>query len=136
MAREMFGEELQVERVWIIQAPAFGFYACAPFRNSVLFGKWRAPLDFGAANIHEQGWLIHELAHVWQAQSGVVLPLAKLGAVGKRAYAIKSGAAFSALNIEAQAEVARGAFLARRGYHEPSMPPTDELKALWREALS
>jgi hypothetical protein len=63
----------------------------------------------------EQGWFIHELVHVWQAARGVVLPLAKLSALGRNAYRVNwhEKDRFGAYNIEQQAEIVRALFLAR-----------------------
>jgi hypothetical protein len=83
--------------------------------------------------VDEQGWFVHELAHVWQAARGVVLAGAKLGALGKRAYLYKprAGAVLADYNIERQAEIARHLFLARAGVCEPDMPPSGWLEDIW-----
>ena len=56
----------------------FGFAAMVPLGKTILFSKWRARRDFSRAPVTEQAWLIHELAHVWQARRGVVLAIAKI----------------------------------------------------------
>jgi hypothetical protein len=68
---------------------------------------------------------VHELTHVWQAQTGVWLPWAKVRAGdGAAAYAYDLIATpdFAALNIEQQAMVVQHAFLSRRGHAAPYPP--------------
>jgi hypothetical protein len=115
LARPVFGEEIAWPRVQIVQAPQLGFGAMAPLRHTIIFSGWRAPLSFASAALQEQGWFIHELVHVWQAARGVVLPLAKLSALGRNAYSVNwhEKDRFSAYNIEQQAEIVRALFLAR-----------------------
>jgi hypothetical protein len=43
----------------------------APLRHTIIFSGWKAAADFAARPWPEQGWFIHELAHVWQAGQGV-----------------------------------------------------------------
>jgi hypothetical protein len=115
LARGIFADSLDCRRVRLLQAPPLSFNAMVPFGATIVFSRWRAALDFAEAGVHEQGWLIHELCHVWQAQRGVTLTFAKLQAMGRRAYRPPQDRPFGAMNIEAQAEIARLAFLARRG---------------------
>jgi hypothetical protein len=76
------------------------------------------------------GWvdyevMVHELTHVWQAQTGVNLALAKLRAGdGPEAYHYEPGFGlrFSDLNIEQQAMAVQHAFLASRGASTPFAP--------------
>ena len=83
-----------------------------------------ARLDFAdpATPLGAQATFVHELTHVWQAQRGVNLLMAKLRAGdGAAAYAYgEPGAAdFFELNIEQQAMLVEHAFLARRGQPAP-----------------
>ncbi len=135
LGRVVFGDEIAWPRVRIVQAPPLGFGAMAPFGGWIVFSKWRAPRDFAQAHVGEQGWLVHELAHVWQSERGMFLPALKLGALGKRAYAYKAHklAAFGDYNIERQAEIARHLFLARVGACEEAMPDRDWLEAVWEK---
>jgi hypothetical protein len=69
-----------------------------------------------------QAVFVHELTHVWQAQTGVWLPWAKLRAGDSQmsyAYDLAAGPGFAALNIEQQAMVVQHAFLASRGVQTP-----------------
>lgn len=133
LGRSVFGDEINWAKVRVAQAPWLGFGAMVPLGRTIVFSRWRASRDFSKESFGEQGWFIHELAHVWQAARGVFLPGAKLGAIGKRAYAYKPrpGARYRDYNIERQAEIARHLFLARAGEAEPGAPPRDWLEAMW-----
>jgi hypothetical protein len=103
-----------------------------PIGRTIVFSKWRAARDFAAAPIWDQGWFIHELAHVWQAAHGVVLAGEKLRALGKRAYCYTPHTPkLRAYNIECQAEIARHLFLARMGTPEQGAPEREWLEAAW-----
>jgi hypothetical protein len=133
LGRSVFGDEIDWPRVRVLQAPALGFGAMVPRGRTIVFSKWRAARDFAQAPLDDQGWFVHELAHVWQAARGVVLAGAKLGAIGKRAYVYKprADARLIDYNIERQAEIARHLFLARAGANAPGMPPREWLETVW-----
>lgn len=133
LGRSLFGEEIAWPDVRIVQAPKLGFGAMAPFSRTIIFSHWRARQDFAHASLHEQGWFVHELTHVWQAGRGILLPLAKLRALGKRAYAYKAypGAKVCDFNIERQAEIVRHLFLARKEVPEAGAPPREWLEEVW-----
>ncbi len=133
LGRSVFGDEIAWSKIRIRQAPSLGFGAMVPLGRTIVFSKWRAAHDFSAAPLWDQGWFIHELAHVWQAARGVVLAGAKLSALGKVAYAYKAQAPkFSAYNIERQAEIVRHLYLARVGAPEESAPPLEWLEQTWQ----
>lgn len=133
LGRSIFGEDIDWPRVRVMQAPPLGFGAMVPRGRTVVFSRWRACEDFSCTPLDEQGWLIHELMHVWQAQRGVFLAGAKLNALGKHAYAYKpkAGARLRDYNIERQAEIARHLFLSRNGAREPDMPEAAWLEDVW-----
>lgn len=133
LARAMFGPAIAYERVRILQAWPLGFGAMVPLGLTIVFSRWRAARDFSLAPMEEQGWFIHEMAHVWQAGRGVILTLAKLRALGRGAYSVRlrPGWPLAAYNIEAQAEIARLVWRARAGWANPD----HELEALWAQAL-
>lgn len=124
-AREMFGRALDPEPVRIAGA-RFGRRVFVPGR---LFGRdWIVwPVrdlrpDFAEGPLNDLALLIHELAHVWQAQRGVFLPFAKLragDAVAAYAYAHLTPDAFARMNIEQQASAIEHAFLLKRGGRAP-----------------
>jgi type VI secretion system secreted protein VgrG len=105
IGRTVFADEIAWPRVRVLQAPRLGFGAMVPIGRTIVFSTWRAHRDFTYAPLDDQGWFVHELAHVWQAARGVLLAGAKLGALGKGAYAYKArpGAALKHYNIERQA---------------------------------
>lgn len=133
LGRSVFADEIAWRRVRVLQAPALGFGAMVPLGDTIVFSGLRAAEDFAEAPLEAQGVFVHELAHVWQAQRGVLLAGAKLRALGRKAYryAPKPGARFGAFNIERQAEIARHLFLARRGVAWEAMPPRDWLEEVW-----
>jgi hypothetical protein len=133
IGRVVFGDEIAWPRVRIVQAPRLGFGAMAPFGDVIIFSNWRAPKDFSQTTPHEQGWFVHELAHVWQSARGMFLPALKLGALGKAAYAykIQNGAALKDYNIERQAEIARHLWLRRCGRGEAGIPEAAWLESVW-----
>jgi hypothetical protein len=132
LGRTVFGEEIAWPRVRVLQGPSLGFGAMVPLGRTIIFSRWRAARDFAQAPLDEQGWFVHELMHVWQAAHGVFLAGAKLGALGKLAYAYKPlpKARLKQYNIERQAEIARHLFLARAG-SEAEIPPKDWLEEVW-----
>lgn len=134
LGRSIFDNEVAWAGVRVAQAPKLGFAAMVPLGKSIVFSGWRARGDFAQAPLSEQGWFVHELAHVWQAERGVVLAAAKLAALGKKAYAYKPRAIarLSDFNIEAQAEIVRHLFLARAGAPAPYAPGRDWLEQIWR----
>ena len=133
LGRFVFANEIPWPRVRIVQGPKLGFGAMVPLGRTIVFSKWRAARDFASAGVEEQGWLVHELMHVWQAEQGTALAFAKLGALGARAYDYKPrvNAKLGDYNIERQAEIARHLFLARVDEPEEFQPAREWLEAVW-----
>lgn len=86
--------------------------------------------DFSQANIHRQGFFIHEMTHVWQAQTRgrwflilCRMPWARYD------YALRPDWPLVRYGIEQQAEIVRHAFLLRSGVRlaEASDPAAYEL---------
>lgn len=126
LAAEVFGAALDPEPVRVLAGPAF--WRGRPFVPGHAFGRgWivyparMARLDFAGAPLGVEAVFVHELVHVWQAQRGVNLALAKLRAGDSReSYAYRLGEApFERLNIEQQAMVVEHAFRLSRGGHAP-----------------
>jgi hypothetical protein len=91
--------------------------AMAPMGNIYFHpdgGGWSE--DFSSEPLPRQGFFIHELTHVWQAQKGgrFYLPLARHPFCRYR-YAIVPGRPFSRYGLEQQAEIVRHVFMAARG---------------------
>jgi hypothetical protein len=121
LAAEMFGSGLDAARVRILALPVWSrAFVAGP--SLMLWPASDAPLDFAAAPLGAQAVFVHELTHIWQAQHGVTLALAKLKAGDSAAsYAYDLGAMmdFAGLNIEQQAMVVQHAFVAARGGRTP-----------------
>ena len=121
LAAEMFGPALDPGRVRLLAVPVWNRAFVAGPRLMVWPARW-AWRDFSQAPLAHQGVFVHELTHVWQAQNGISLLLAKLRAGdSEAAYAYDAAGAsdFSQLNIEQQAMVVQHAFLASRGGPTP-----------------
>jgi hypothetical protein len=136
IASEIFARRLVLDGLSVYQAPRLPFHAMVPLGRTILFSRWQAAHDFSETEFGEQSWFIHELVHCWQAREGIVLPLAKLGALGHRAYryALIPGKPLRAYNIEQQAEIVRHLFLARRGALEAGASPRNGLEEVWSGA--
>ncbi len=79
--------------------------------------------DFSKDTLELQGLLVHELTHVWQAQTRgrFYLPLMR-HPFCRYAYDLVPGRAFDRYGLEQQAEIVRHAFLARRGVRLAAIP--------------
>jgi hypothetical protein len=121
LAQEMFGEGLDARRVRLFALPVWRrAFVAGP--ALMIWPAREALRDFGAAPLGLQAVFVHELTHVWQAQNGVALLLAKLRAgdsAASYAYDLAGGPEFAQLNIEQQAMVVQHAFLASRGARAP-----------------
>jgi hypothetical protein len=124
LAVEVFGDALTLDGVRIL---------ASPFPRAFVPGRWFGrdwivwphrglPDDIAAAPVRIQATFIHELVHVWQAQQGTNLLLAKLKAGDSRAayvYPIED-CAWDGLNIEQQASAVEHAFRLSRGGAVPA----------------
>jgi hypothetical protein len=123
LAREQFGASIDAGRVRLLAVP---FWRRAFVAGPALM-IWPAGAlheDFAAPDVPlaEQAVFVHELTHVWQAQNGVNLLLAKIKAGdGPAAYAydLTKGPEFPDMNIEQQAMVVEDAFRLSRGGAAP-----------------
>src|SRR6476620_9656772 len=72
--------------------------------------------DFGAETLSRQAFFIHELTHVWQAQTKgrFYLPLMR-HPFCRYLYDLKPGRPFNRYGLEQQAEIVKDAFLAAHG---------------------
>jgi hypothetical protein len=138
LAREVFGSGLRPERVRILSIPLWRrAFVAGP--GLIVWPATSARSDFSAEGtpLEEQAVFVHELTHVWQAQSGVSLILGKLHAGDSEAsyhYDLMRGPAFQAMNIEQQAMVVEDAFRASRGGHAPHAPELyAAIRTAWRQ---
>lgn len=125
LAESEFAQALDLDRIRILATPwpfdrAF-VPGCWFGRSWILWPKRSLPADFAAASLGLQAILIHELVHVWQAQTGVNLLTGKLRAGdGPRAYAYPDApCGWEQLNIEQQAMAVEHRFRAARGQQVP-----------------
>jgi hypothetical protein len=135
LAAEVFGDGLDPAPVRILALPVWPRAFVAGPRLIV----WPARAgcgDFAQAPLAAQATFVHELTHVWQAQNGVALILAKLKAgdsAASYAYDLDVDPDFARLNIEQQAMVVEHAFLASRGAATPfSADRYAQVSAGWR----
>lgn len=122
LAAEMFGAGLDAARVRLLALPVWrrGFVA-GP--RLMVWPARSALRDFSTPEtpLRTQAVFVHELTHVWQAQNGISLLLAKIRA-GDRpsSYTYDLEAAeFPQMNIEQQAMIVEHAFLSSRGGMAP-----------------
>ncbi len=70
--------------------------------------------DFCGSQLNLQALFIHEMAHVWQHQQGVFLPLARHPFCSYK-YDLIRGKPFARYGIEQQAEIVSHVFLLKQG---------------------
>lgn len=87
--------------------------------------------DFGCESLAMQGHFIHEMTHVWQAQTRGrwFLPLRRHPWC-RYDYVLEAGKPFARYGIEQQAEIVRHVFLYRHGLCAAGAPAQDALEAL------
>lgn len=127
LTEEAFGGLLRPDTVRLWPAPW-------PIRRAFVPGRWfgrewivwpktTLPADFAMAPLRLQAVLVHELVHVWQAQSGVNLLTAKFRA-GDRptayVYPLGDDCLWAGLNIEQQAMIIEHRFTLSRGGRVPA----------------
>lgn len=134
MVRAIFGGAIDVSKVRLIEAKWWPFHppgaAMAPMGNIYFHpkgGGWSD--DFSSEPLSRQGFFIHEMTHVWQAQKGgpLYLPLMRHPFCRYR-YELRPGKPFNHYGIEQQAEIVRHAFLASRGAAVEDAPPPEMLR--------
>ena len=133
LARSIFRDAIDYSAVRLIRGKWWPFQpsnaAMAPNGNIYFHphaGGWSE--DFANEPLHRQGFFIHEMTHVWQAQKGgrLYLPLMRHPFCRYR-YRLKPGKAFSRYGLEQQAEIVRHRFLADRGIAVATEPPSSLL---------
>ena len=132
LARSIFGDAIDYSKVCLVEGKWWWFHprraAMAPM-GAIWFhpdeGGWSE--DFSSETLSRQGFFIHELTHVWQAQKSgpLYLPLMRHPFCRYR-YRLVPGKRFVHYGLEQQAELVRHRFLADRGY-PVSQPPPREL---------
>ena len=129
----MFGDAIDYPRVRLVLGKWWPLQprnaAMAPMGHIYFHpdaGGWSE--DFAAEPLHRQGFFIHEMTHVWQAQAKgkFYLPLMR-HPFCRYHYRLKPGRAFDRYGLEQQAEIVRHRFLASRGAIVPADPPRELL---------
>jgi len=129
LARSIFGSAIDYSKVQLIRGKWWPFHpknaAMAPMGNIWFHpegGGWSE--DFSMEPLLAQGFFIHEMTHVWQAQNHgrFYLPLMR-HPLCRYAYHLEEGKPFARYGIEQQAEIVRHRFLADRGVAVAVPPP-------------
>jgi len=133
LVRSVFGDAIDVARVRLAEGKWWPFQpagtAMAPM-GKIYFhpagGGWSE--DFAREPLSRQGFFIHEMTHVWQAQAGgrLYLPLMR-HPFCRYQYRLKPGKPFTSYGIEQQAEIVTHRFLADRGGAVSCVPPRELL---------
>jgi len=129
LARSIFASAIDYSKVRLVEGKWWPFQprrsAMAPM-GSIYFhpdgGGWSE--DFSKEPLARQGFFIHELTHVWQAQKGgrFYLPLMR-HPFCRYAYELLPDKPFSSYGLEQQAEIVRHRFLSDQGAPVPFVPP-------------
>lgn len=115
LARDVFGSGIRPERVRIFAQPVFP-RPFTPGSAGVVYPVRESLTDFAQGPLSDQATFVHEMVHVWQAQKGVILPIAKLQAGDSDAayrYDLDHQT-FDRMNIEQQARVVEHHFVLQR----------------------
>lgn len=115
LACEVFGAGLDAARVRIFAQSVFP-RPFTPGPSLIVYPTRLSRVDFSAGGLADQGAFVHELTHVWQAQRGVFLPVAKLKAgdsLASYAYDLETQT-FPQMNIEQQARLVEHDFVLSR----------------------
>ena len=129
MCRSIFRDAIDYSKVRLIKGKWWPLQprnaAMAPSGNIYFHptaGGWSD--DFSNEPIGRQGFFIHEMTHVWQAQRGgrLYLPLMR-HPFARYAYRLRPGKSFDRYGLEQQAEIVRHIFLADRGAAVQPNPP-------------
>jgi hypothetical protein len=132
----MFGEAIDyapvriIRHKWAFFQPRETVMApCGSIHFHPLGSRWH--VDFAAGDLNDQGLFLHEMTHVWQAQTRgrFYLPLMR-HPFCRYAYDWQPGRLFGRYGIEQQAEIVRHAFLLRQGRQLPDKQPLAAYEAL------
>jgi hypothetical protein len=128
LSTSIFGDAIDYSKVRLVRGKWWPFQprrsAMAPMGNIHFHpdgGGWSE--DFSKEALHAQGFFIHEMTHVWQAQKGgrFYLPLMR-HPFCKYCYDLVPGRPFRRYGLEQQAEIVRHIFLAKQGDPTPAPP--------------
>jgi hypothetical protein len=131
LARSVFDDAIDYSKVRLFRGKWWPFHprgaAMAP-TGDIWFhpvgGGWSS--DFSIEPLSAQGYFIHELTHVWQAQKrGRSYLVLMRHPFCRYSYELKPGKPFEHYGIEQQAEMVRNRFLADRGAAASDPPPQE-----------
>ena len=133
LARTVFGDAIDYSKVSMVKRKWWPFQprnaAMAPTGNIHFhpYGDLWSD-DFAAEPLVRQGLFIHEMTHVWQAQTRgrYYLPLMR-HPFCRYAYTLEEGKPFTRYGLEQQAEIVRHLFLGNAGI---KLPQTEDLSRL------
>jgi hypothetical protein len=145
LARQIFGGGIRPERVRIFAQPLPMLdRSFTPGSAGIVYPVARSLVDFTEGALPDRATFVHELTHVWQAQHGVILPLAKLQAGdGPKSYVYDlDRQTFPEMNIEQQAALVEDHYVLQHqptllGETRPPRFPRERLEAqrpFWRQA--
>jgi hypothetical protein len=129
IARSVFGDTIDYASVRLFKRKWWPFHprnaAMAPMGNIYFHpdgGAWSE--DFSNESLSRQGFFIHEMTHVWQAQTKgrFYLPLMR-HPFCRYHYTLIPERSFDRYGLEQQAEIVRHSFLAQHGATPPICPP-------------
>ena len=129
LCRSIFGDAIDYSAVRLIKGKWWPLQprnaAMAPNGNIYFHphaGGWSD--DFAREPLLRQGFFIHEMTHVWQAQKGgrFYLPLMRHPFCRYR-YTLTPGRPFERYGLEQQAEIVRHRFLTDHGAAVADAPP-------------
>jgi hypothetical protein len=133
LAASIFGNSIDYGRVRLFKGKWWPFHprnaAMAPMGDIYFHpegGVWSA--DFSNEPLGRQGFFIHEMTHVWQAQEAgrFYLPLMR-HPFCRYSYVLKPGKPFKRYGLEQQAEIVAHVFLAAQGARLAQVPPRELL---------
>lgn len=136
LARSVFGDAIRYDEVrlhqrkWIFFQPRRVTMAPMGHIHFHPDGEMYCP-DFCTGHLAQQAHFIHELTHVWQAQTRGRWYLVFRRYPGMRyAYSLKPGWPLTRYNLEQQAEICRHFFLLRKGQTVAGAPGIDAYRAI------
>ncbi|MCL9983001.1 MAG: vgr related protein [Erythrobacter sp.] len=141
LARSVFGEAIDYTRVTIRRRKFMPFHprrvTMAPMGHLHFHPHAEHYCDdFANAPLHHQGHFIHEMVHVWQAQThGKWHLMLRRHPWCRYDYALKPGWSLAQYGLEQQAEIVRHAFMQRHRAIIPGAPPRKTYDAILETAF-
>jgi hypothetical protein len=136
LAASCFGGAIDYDRVEIVRGKWFpfqpknvGMTPCGNLHIHPQSALWAE--DFAATDLGLQAFFIHEMTHVWQAQTrGRFYLVLMRHPFCRYDYALKPGQAFERYGLEQQGDIMRHAFLLSRGHSVRGAPPLEQYLSL------